>query len=100
MSKHTETKYSCDNCGKRLPTYSNHVVIVTEKDDNSYAWSRLCVTIEHHHGSHNEGKKDPADLCKKCAVALLTDAANRVKRDERVSKGVETSCQLGFNEPF
>lgn len=100
MSTTTEEKHHCDFCGKKLPTYSNSLVIVTSKSEQSIGWSRLRVTIEHHHGSHNDGEKNPADLCKRCAIKLLTDAIARVKKGERVSAGVEESVMLKFNQPF
>lgn len=83
------TEYSCDNCGRVLPSASNHVVINTDIRTDSAAWSRLRVTVHHHHGSHNDGNVHPADLCKSCAVALLTDALARVREGERVSAGVD-----------
>lgn len=100
MGSYTATRYDCDNCGKKLPTSGNRVVIQTEKSEGPIGWSRLQVTIEHHHGSHNDGETEKADLCKKCTVALLEDALKRVKKGERMSEGVETSRMLGFNEPF
>lgn len=103
MGKTTETKYSCDRCGKRLPTFNNHIVIQTNKngdDDYRTYWERFRVTIEYHHGVHNNGERGPADLCQPCAVALLTDALKRVKDGERLSEGVESSHMLKFNEAF
>lgn len=100
MSNHSETKYACDKCRKRLPTHSNHVAIGTTLSDESIGWSRLRVVIEHRHGSHNNGKVNRADLCKKCVIALLTDALNRVKKGERVSAGIDTIDMLKFNQTF
>lgn len=100
MSKATEEKYYCDNCGNKLKSFRNSITIVTEKNDENIGWSRLRVVIEHHHGSHNNGETDPADLCQKCTIELLEDALKRVKKGERASKGVESSDMLKFNQPF
>jgi hypothetical protein len=98
--KHTETKYHCDKCGKSLETWGNAVVIQTSLHEHSPSWSRLCVVIEHRHGVHNDGTTEHADLCQSCAVAILTDALERVQKGERMSAGVETSKMLGFDQPF
>jgi protein-arginine kinase activator protein McsA len=90
---HKTEEYACDNCGKNLPTCNNSLEIVTSKSERSVGWSRLHVVIQHRHGSHNDGETDNADLCKKCAVKLLTDALQRVKDGERTTKGAETSDQ-------
>lgn len=100
MATHTEQKFTCDRCGKSLPTYNNTIAIVTSNRERSIGWSRLRVTIQHHHGSHNNGKTESADLCQKCAVFLLNDAAQRVEKGERLSAGVETERMLKFNEAF
>lgn len=89
MSSYTETKHACDNCEKQLTTHSNHVVIQTSKDENSYGWRRLRVTVELHHGVHNDGTQELADLCQQCAIKLLEDALKRVRAGERSSAGVE-----------
>lgn len=96
----TETKYLCDHCGKKLPTHSNHLAIVTSKNDDSRNWSRLHVTIERHHGIHNDAEIEAADLCKGCAVKLLTDALKRVKAGERLSKGFGSINMLTFDQTF
>lgn len=96
MSSVTDTKYHCDNCGKRLPGGDSDVVIVTSKSEESYGWSRLRVTIEHHSGFHNDGEVHPADLCQLCAVKLLTDALKRVKAGERSSAGVAAVEMVKF----
>lgn len=101
MSKNTKVEYFCEKCGKKLPTYSNHINIctpLTKEWDNP--WSRLHITIEHHHGFHNDGKTEQADLCQKCVIFLLADALKRVRSGERVSKGVDSSDMLKFNQPF
>lgn len=94
-----ETKYYCDKCRAKLPTYANAVKIQT-RVDKGMAWSRLLVTIEHHHGVHNDGKTEKADLCKKCTLMLLGDALARVRQGERVSAGVDAIGMLKFNQPF
>jgi hypothetical protein len=96
MSSSTSTQYHCDNCGKKLPTCSNHVTIVTTKNEANIGWERLEVTIIRHHGSHNDGNRDSADLCQECAQKLFQDAANRVEAGERSSIGSESSRQEGF----
>jgi hypothetical protein len=63
----------------------SHSIIISEV---SYAWSRLRVTIEHRHGAHNASKTNAADVCQSCAIALLTDALERIRKGERVSAGV------------
>lgn len=100
MSSNIEMKYHCDRCGKKLPTDSNSIAIVSSNSEKSICWSRLRVTIEHHYGSHNDGKVDPADLCKPCTVKLLSNALTRVKKGERMSAGVESIDMLKFNQPF
>ena len=89
MSKIESTTYHCDNCGRELNTYKNSLAIVTQLDDSNIGWRRLRVRIEHHHGSHNDGTKEDADLCQECAITLLTDALRRVKAGERATKGSE-----------
>lgn len=100
MSRETQERYRCDNCGKSLKTHDNHVVIQTEKEGyettGSAYWSRIRVVIEHHHGVHNDGKKEKADLCKKCTIEILKDALARVRKGERMSKGIESIEKLGF----
>lgn len=98
MASMTNTVYFCDKCGTALQGSSNHVVINTNVRDLSPAWSRLRITIEHHHGSHNDGTTEPAALCHRCAVLLLTDALARVTAGERVSAGVDRVELLNFNE--
>lgn len=92
MATHTSEEYTCDNCGRGLQTCNNSLDIVTSKNENN-PWSRLHVKIEHHHGFHNDSEMDPADLCQKCAIKLLTDALQRIKNGERATKGVESSDQ-------
>lgn len=89
MSQYQRIEYFCDKCGSKLPTFMNQMVIVTDVGQHSSSWSRLHVIIEHHHGSHNNGKTEKADLCQKCAITLLEDALQRVKAGERMTAGVE-----------
>ena len=102
--KHTKEEYFCDRCGEKLKTHSNNICIVTEKDRSGVGsggfWERFKVKIEFHHGLHNDGKKRDADLCKSCAEDLLNNALIRIKKGERISKGEQTSDQLGFNQIF
>lgn len=93
---HDIKKYTCDSCGKNLPTFRNQINIVTDKNKDSPFWERLHVKIEFNHGLGNTGDVDDADLCQKCARNLLRDAARRVALGERVSKGVETVEQQGW----
>ena len=51
---HKIEEYTCDNCGKDLPTCDNNMEIVTSKSEHNIGWSRLHVVIQHHHGSHND----------------------------------------------
>lgn len=90
VSKHTETQYRCDNCNGPLATCDNNVAIVFSKCNDNIAWSRLRVTVLLHHGSHNNGSLDPAELCQECTYQLLHIAAERAKNGERVSAGVES----------
>jgi hypothetical protein len=92
MAKYETTTFSCDNCGKLLPTCQNKVEIVTSKSENSF-WRRLHVRIELKSGVNNNGTTEDADLCKACAIKLLEDAAARVKKDERLTAGVEHAEQ-------
>lgn len=93
MGRSERVEYSCDKCGKRLKTCDNSLNIRTELSgydtNGSSYWSRLHVEIIHRHGMHNDGTDEQADLCKTCAVALLTDALRRVKAGERASAGTE-----------
>ena len=95
MASHIETKYSCDKCGGALEGWRNSLNIVTEQTD-SYLWSRLHVNVIHKHGGSNSGEEGFADLCQPCAVALLTDALQRVSRGERATAGTEDSHQHGW----
>jgi hypothetical protein len=86
------TTYHCDKCGKKLKTCDNSMNIVTSLSESLY-WSRLHVQITRIHGMHNDENIDQAELCKSCAVGLLTDALKRVKAGERATAGTETSEQ-------
>jgi hypothetical protein len=99
MAMTQREEYSCDKCGKKLRTHGNQVAIqtdLTKEWDNP--WSRLRVVIEHHHGYHNDGEVNPADLCQKCAIEILTDALKQVKSGVRMTKGVQSVNVLKFNE--
>jgi hypothetical protein len=101
LARSTREEYCCDKCGKKLPTHGNQVAIqtdLTKEWDNP--WSRLRVTIEHRHGMHNDGKTEVADLCKKCATDLLTNALKQVKSGVRMSAGIDSTEALKFNQPF
>jgi len=100
MASYSQTKYTCDRCGKKLKTYSNHINIVTSNSEENTSWSRLHVQINHRWGAHNDFEESDADLCKTCSVALLEDALKRVQKNERMSAGVETIDTLGFDQPF
>lgn len=54
-----------------------------------------------YHGAHNDGKQEPADLCKSCVIFLLEDALDRVRsKNERISAGVESVDMLKFNQVY
>lgn len=86
--KHTTENYNCDKCGANLKTSRNALNIVTTLSDSLF-WSRLHVKIKLHSGMHNDGKWEDADLCKKCAIELLSDALKRVRKGERATAGAE-----------
>jgi hypothetical protein len=94
MARIETTDYSCDNCGKKL-LGSRSLDITTSKSEEN-PWSRLHVRILHIQGYHNESTEEDADLCKKCAMALLSDALERVKKGERASAGTEEIEQSGW----
>lgn len=94
MSRRETITYACEKCGKTIAG-PNNLNIVTSLSEDAY-WSRLHVGIIHHHGMYNDGTREPADLCQSCAVALLEDAAARVKRGERASAGTEGTDQRGW----
>jgi len=101
MGKSTREEYNCDKCNKRLPTDGNEIVIQTDLTKEwENPWSRLRVTIEHYHGYHNDSETEPADLCQKCAIEVLTDALKKVKSGVRMTAGVETIKELKFNQTF
>lgn len=81
--------FSCDNCGKDLPTSKNQMNICTSKSEDLF-WRRLHVKIELRSGVNNVANTDNADLCQDCAIVLLTDALKRVKKGERATKGTES----------
>lgn len=87
MSCIDSKKFYCDNCGKAVPWQSTLDIVTQKCDDNP--WSRLHVNIIHAHGFDNDSKHEPANLCKKCAMILLTDAVERIKKGERASEGTE-----------
>lgn len=97
MSTETVTKHNCDRCRKHLPDKSN-IAIRTEVNGGSFAWSRLTVHITLYSGSHNSGFNEPADLCKKCTITLLTDALSRVTKGERITGGIDGIDMLKFVE--
>jgi hypothetical protein len=101
MAIMTREEYSCDNCGKKLKTHGNKVEFVkslTGEWDNP--WERLHVRIIDMHGFHNDAEEKPADLCKECAIKILTDALKQVKSGIRMSAGIESSEALKFNQTF
>lgn len=98
MASTTETKYYCDLCSRKLPTFKNNLTIVTEKNSSSAFWSRLSVKVDYCSGVHNDGTTRDAELCKPCAVRLLTDALKRVKAGERATKGSESSDLEGWHK--
>ena len=87
------TTYHCEVCQKKLKTYNNNLDIVTELNEEN-PWSRLHVKIIHRHGMYNDAEEEQADLCKPCAIKILTDALNRVKKGERATAGTE-SIEMG-----
>jgi len=95
MAEHQSVKYSCDNCGKQLKTFSNQLNIVTSKNEST-CWRRLHVRIQEVSGVHNDAKTRNADLCKKCAILLLEDAVKRIKNGERATAGVEEIDKQGW----
>ena len=50
----------------------------------------LHVKIEHHHGCHNDGETENADLCQECAIKLLTHALMEVKKGVRATIGTQS----------
>lgn len=97
--KHETVAYHCDKCGRHLPTSSNALDIVTEVKGN-YVWERLHVTVNHRSGVHNDGTTRSADLCKECAIELLTDALTRIAAGERATAGTEAiGMGMWGNEP-
>ncbi len=97
MRRTPPDEYFCDRCHKKLLTCDNHVIIVTPLDEHNVAWSRLRVIIQHHHGSHNNGEIELADLCQDCARILLDNATKRVESGERTSEGVESPEMKRFS---
>ena len=92
MSKSEVISFSCDKCGKYLPTYRNSMDIMTSLRETG-SWSRLHVQIIHRHGFDNNATVEQADLCKTCAENLLADALKRVRAGERATEGTESSGQ-------
>lgn len=76
-----------------MKTCNNNLAIVTEQESFGQTWSRIRVKIEHSHGIHNNGETKNADLCKKCAIFLLEDAINRIKKGERATAGSQNDRQ-------
>lgn len=86
MAKNETVSYECDKCGKKLKGYNNALNIVTSLSEGGY-WSHLHVRILHRSGVHNDAKERDADLCKSCAVRMLTDAVARIRKGERCTAG-------------
>ena len=95
MAKQETTTYTCERCGTKLKTCNNSMDIVTSLSE-SQCWSRLHVQIVHRHGIHNAAETEQADLCQDCAVWLLNDAMNRVRKGERATAGSESSDQRNW----
>lgn len=89
------TTYFCDKCGKKLSTSHNSLNIMTSLSESSL-WSRLHVKILHIHGVNNDSTQDQAELCKTCAIKLLVDAVNRMRKGERATEGTESSAQKNW----
>lgn len=97
MGSSTETKYYCDKCHKDLKGYGgHHVNIRTRTLEMTSLWQQLHVQIFYAHGNNNDGDKKEADLCQRCAIEILKDALERVQAGERVTKGVQDSKQLDW----
>lgn len=99
MSRSETTSYHCDKCGKKLKTYNNTLKIIKEISTRAF-WSRFRLRIEYIYGMHNDATTNDADLCQACAIELLSDALDRVKKGERASAGTETPDQKGWEDMF
>ena len=99
MAQYTATKYTCDHCGKALPTFKNNLDIAISKSESNIGWSRLHIKIEHHHGSHNDGQRDDADVCQECAIKLLTNALEQVKKGVRATQSTESIYEEAWHNP-
>ena len=96
MAKHETTTLTCDNCRKRVSSYST-LDITTKEYEQGAGWQRLHVRITCKSGYHNSvSRGTDADLCQKCAIKLLADALKRVRLGERASAGVESSEMRGW----
>lgn len=97
MAQVTKIEYSCDKCGAKLRTCENTLHIVTEvSEPSSVYWERVEVKIVRHSGVHNDSETADAELCKRCAIALLKDALYRVRAGERATAGVKSSRKEGW----
>lgn len=88
MSTETTTRFKCDYCKKRIKGPQS-LYIRTVKSTGAY-WDNLNVHIIHRSGYNNDATERPAELCRRCAVALLRDAARRCGAGERRTKGTTT----------
>jgi hypothetical protein len=95
MSKYTETKYSCDKCGKRVNSQSSLDIMTSLSEDD--LWSRLHVRIVRIWGMHNNANYERAMLCKNCTIVMLEDALARAKNGERATEGTESSHEKGWD---
>lgn len=87
--KLTKDDYYCDRCQKLLPTCNNNVSILI---DSLKGLGELQVDIIYKIGASRR-----ADLCRVCAHSILNDAAVRVVKGERASKGIESEYKEGFD---
>jgi hypothetical protein len=99
MGKQEHTTYTCDRCGKKLPTFANKVAIVTKLNPpEDKWWRRIILEFSYHHGFNNGGEQSSADLCKPCTLWLLRDSIKRITAGERITKGYQSIEQKGWNE--
>lgn len=86
--------FACDKCHKKMG-HTNNMNIVTKLDESTH-WSRLHIQITHISGLHNNSTKRAAEMCKNCTLELLRDAIGRISRGERMTAGVQSSEQQGW----
>lgn len=77
--KITKNEYFCDLCMKKQRSDSNlDTEVVLHRTLQCQSWKQFHVQIDRNHGVYNDGTREKAQLCKKCACKMFREAISGV----------------------